>query len=157
VGIEDVAFQKLLVREASLHADIPPCRPLRPHGQGKLARSVAAITKADRQEIYLPEQAPWLEDFETELTAFTGLPGGQDDQCDCLAYSVLSTMVYQGGGGGLPVVLIPGPGSPYSGNPPPTRRASGALGYGGELDPGRSWLDIHQDDVDPFQGWRPGG
>jgi predicted phage terminase large subunit-like protein len=157
LGLESVAFQKLLVREASLHPDIPPVRELKPKGQGKLARAVPAIVKCDRGEVYLPESAPWLDDFVTEVTAFTGLPGGADDQTDCLAYSILATMIYSGGSYPLPSILIPAPGSRYS-EPVPTHRQMGALGHGSELDPRRgAWLDIHQDDIDWLQGWQPRG
>ncbi len=107
-GMESIAFQKLLVVEASKHPDIPPVRELRPAGRGKLARAVPAIVKAERKEIHLPEEAPWLDDFMTELASFTGAGDPHDDQIDALAYGVLSAMTFTTGMGGEPCILLPG-------------------------------------------------
>jgi predicted phage terminase large subunit-like protein len=88
VGMESVAFQRLLVLEAAKHPDIAPVRELKPAGKGKLARAVAAIVKAERREIHLPPDAEWLGDFVTEVAGFTGAGDAHDDQVDCLAYAV---------------------------------------------------------------------
>jgi predicted phage terminase large subunit-like protein len=88
-GLEEVAFSRLLTREAAKHPDIPPVRPLKPQGKGKVARAVPTIVKCDRAEVYLPqEQAPWLDDFQTELAAFTGVNDAEDDQVVTLTYAV---------------------------------------------------------------------
>jgi predicted phage terminase large subunit-like protein len=135
VGMESVAFQKLLVREADKHPDIPPVRELKPKGQGKLARAVPAIVKAERSEIYLPDDdTPWLDDFTAEVAAFTGNSDPHDDQADCLSYGVIA----QGSFGSTstpdaPRILTPGRMDPYSPIELVTQRnRTGALGYGAE-------------------------
>jgi predicted phage terminase large subunit-like protein len=94
VGMESVAFQKLLVMEAAKHPSVPPVHELKPAGRGKLARAVAAIVKAERKEIHLPQKAEWLDDFITELACFTGASDEHDDQTDCIAYAVGAVMLY---------------------------------------------------------------
>jgi predicted phage terminase large subunit-like protein len=96
VGMESVAFQRLLVLEAGRHPDVPPVRELRPQGKGKLARAVSAIVKAERGEVHLPQEADWLEEFVTEVASFTGANDPSDDQVDCLAYAVLAVGVFPG-------------------------------------------------------------
>jgi predicted phage terminase large subunit-like protein len=114
VGMESIAFQKLLVAEASKHRDIPPVRELKPQGKGKLARAVAAITKAERGEIYVPDEAGWLDEFVTELASFAGANDPCDDQTDCLAYAVLAVNRYQPAGAGEgPVLLTAGWQNPF--------------------------------------------
>jgi len=110
VGMESVAFQKLLIVEASKHPDIPPVRELKPQGKGKLARAVAAIVKAERGEVYLPQAADWVDDFMTELAAFTGLRDQHDDEVDCLSYAVLAANEFSNEGfTEVPYgVLVPG-------------------------------------------------
>jgi hypothetical protein len=94
VGMESVAFQRLLILEAAKHPGIPPVHELKPAGKGKLARAVGAIVKAERREIHLPERAGWLEDFETKLGAFVGVNDAHDDQVDCIAYAVGAVLLY---------------------------------------------------------------
>jgi predicted phage terminase large subunit-like protein len=94
VGMESVAFQRLLILEAAKHPGIPPVHELKPAGKGKLARAVGAIVTAERREIHLPERAGWLEDFETELGAFVGVNDAHDDQVDCIAYAVGAALLY---------------------------------------------------------------
>jgi predicted phage terminase large subunit-like protein len=106
-GIENVAFQALLVREASRYPGLPPIKPLSPKGKGKLERAMAAIVKGETGGIYLPEAADWLEDFVLELTSFTGANDPADDQTDALAYAVLAMGQRPTGSGGGPVLLTP--------------------------------------------------
>jgi predicted phage terminase large subunit-like protein len=138
VGLESVAFQRLLVLEAGKHRDIPPVREMKPQGKGKLARAVAAIVKAERGEIHLPQEGPWLDECMTELAAFTGANDPQDDQVDCLAYSVLAANTFQAppcpqG----PCVLIPGRpdcfAPDYFAGPGAGAPARGAQGHGAEI------------------------
>ena len=96
VGMESVAFQRLLVLEAAKNPHIPPIHELKPAGKGKLARAVAAIVKAERKEIHLPHDEPWLDDFVTELAGFTGSGDQHDDQVDCLAYAVTAAGIFTG-------------------------------------------------------------
>lgn len=95
VGIEAVAFQEQIVREAQKHPGIPSVRRLMPMGKDKLVRATPAINRAKEGQIFVPERSrkhPWVEEFLGELVSFTGDPE-QDaycDQVDCLAYGVLS-------------------------------------------------------------------
>jgi predicted phage terminase large subunit-like protein len=114
VGVESVAFSKLLVRDARQHPGMPPVRELKPKGQGKLERALAAIVKAEAAQIYLPSDAPWLDDFITELTSFTGEKDPCDDQVDALAYAVLASQLRPRGKTTLPILLAPGYEAPYS-------------------------------------------
>ena len=117
VGLEEVSFSKLLTRDAARHPDIPPVRVLKPKGQGKLARAVPAIVKAERGEVLLPEdESPWLDDLITELTAFTGSGrDAADDQADALSWAVLASQAFAPVTCGQPCLLIPAPHMP----PPP--------------------------------------
>jgi hypothetical protein len=97
VGIEAVAFQGFLLVEAKRRFDIPAVKPLTPSAgrlhpgiKMKLARATPAIIYASQGQIYLPENAPWLDDFILELVQFTGDPeqDAHDDQVDVLAYAI---------------------------------------------------------------------
>jgi predicted phage terminase large subunit-like protein len=108
VGIEAIAFQVAILRQAQRHPDIPACRAFEPEGKGKLVRATPAIIRAANGQIYLPQAGcdyhPWVEDFVSELCAFTGLESAAsikaaeqeghaagdayDDQVDMLAYAV---------------------------------------------------------------------
>jgi predicted phage terminase large subunit-like protein len=140
VGMESVAFQKLLVLEAGKHRDIPPVRELKPQGKGKLARAVPAIVKAERKEVWLPEEAAWLDEFVTELAAFTGAGDPCDDQVDCLAYAVLAANRFQVSDYTQgPCLLTPGRGDVFAAGPDYAPRGRiGALRYGAE-GPGGYW------------------
>ena len=50
------------------------------------AQPTAALWNAGR--VLLPREAPWLEDFVSELVGFTGLDDDHDDQVDALAAAV---------------------------------------------------------------------
>jgi predicted phage terminase large subunit-like protein len=131
VGMESVAFQRLLALEAAKHRNIPPVRELRPQGKGKLARAVPAIVKAERKEIHLPHESPWLDDFVTELASFVGANDLTDDQVDALAYAVLAANTFQLlSDSGVPCLLTPG----YQGlgDMHHTPGRTGAMGYGAE-------------------------
>ncbi len=85
IGIEDSGlgigvFQ--MVANAGL-----PVRALRPMGQDKLVRATPAINAMEMGKVWLPEQAIWLEECETELFTWTGHPMEQADQIDTLAYA----------------------------------------------------------------------
>jgi predicted phage terminase large subunit-like protein len=52
----------------------------------KQTRMSVASAKIEAGQVYLPERAPWMMDFETELFAF---PGGRfDDQCDSISQAL---------------------------------------------------------------------
>jgi predicted phage terminase large subunit-like protein len=108
VGMESIAFQKLLIAEASKHRLIPSIQELKPAGRGKLSRAVAAIVKAERCEIHVPQDAPWLDDLMTELASFTGHGDPHDDQVDCLAYAVLAAQGFSPDYWDEPILGTPG-------------------------------------------------
>jgi predicted phage terminase large subunit-like protein len=62
----------------------------------KVARAAPLIVKLERGEIWLPQTAPWLSDFETELLHWTGLPQETSDQIDAAAYAVLEVEEWWG-------------------------------------------------------------
>ena len=120
VGLEEVGFSKLLSRDAARHPEIPPIRVLKPKGQGKLARAVSAIVKCERGEVHLPEYAEWMDDFITELSAFTGIGKNEsDDLSIALHYAVLAAAPFSSAAvSDGPLLLCPGYGSPFGGDLP---------------------------------------
>jgi predicted phage terminase large subunit-like protein len=94
LGIEANGFQIALANEARdrrRYPAIPTVLEMDPQGKSKLTRATPAIIRAERGRIYLPEEAPWKDDFVAELGMFTGDDklDGYTDQCDVLAYAVL--------------------------------------------------------------------
>jgi predicted phage terminase large subunit-like protein len=92
VGIEDVAFQELLILQAKRAPGMPAVRGLTPGGKKKLDRALPAIIRAEQGGIYLPSQGPehpWVEDFVAEVVQFTGddKMDAHDDQVDILSYA----------------------------------------------------------------------
>lgn len=54
----------------------------KPEGLDKGTRMAAETALIERGDLWIPENAPWLSDFLTELCLFTGNnTGGHDDQC----------------------------------------------------------------------------
>lgn len=68
-----------------------PVKDLRPFtlSGDKLVRATDACNRAELGMIWLPQQAPWLEDFEAELLSWTGHPHEPADQIDVLSYAAL--------------------------------------------------------------------
>jgi hypothetical protein len=87
---------------------MPTIMPLSHHGKSKLFRATNAIIMAEQGRLYLPEQAAWLDDFESECTVFVGDDAIDvfTDQVDVLAYAALH-MQRHGlmAHAGLPMVL----------------------------------------------------
>jgi predicted phage terminase large subunit-like protein len=109
VGIEANGFQLALVNEArdsSRYPNIPTVHELDPI-KSKLHRATPAILRAEHGLIYLPEQAPWLEDFQTELQQFTGEDELDTyvDQVDVLAWAVHGLDRFDTTVGGRPTVV----------------------------------------------------
>jgi predicted phage terminase large subunit-like protein len=105
VGLEANGFQMGLVLEARRHAGIKAVVvELEHQGRDKLIRATPAILLAEQGGLWLPEWAPWLDDFEAELRQFTGDDKRDpfDDQVDALAYAVLMMHQNYNGGGGTP-------------------------------------------------------
>ena len=83
IGVEGVAYQLSLVQE--LRRAGLPVVAVKVDGD-KVARAIPAAARFETGDVYLPRSAPWLDDFETELTVFP--KGAHDDQVDALAYAV---------------------------------------------------------------------
>lgn len=92
VGIENSSISVGVVDQARRCRGIPAVRPLYPRGQRKLVRNTPAINKAYAGQIFLPDQAPWLEDYVAEHVQYTGDDklDAHDDQVDMTGYAVLS-------------------------------------------------------------------
>jgi hypothetical protein len=93
VGCEAAAFQAALANECRRHREIPEVRRLMPGSarHAKLIRAQPAILMGQNRRIFLPdESADWIEPFETQLSAFTGVEKDEeDDMVDMLAYLCL--------------------------------------------------------------------
>jgi predicted phage terminase large subunit-like protein len=58
--------------------------PLKPGRQNKVARSMTIHARMQQGKVFLPKNAPWLQDFLAELMKFPN--GRNDDQVDVYAY-----------------------------------------------------------------------
>jgi predicted phage terminase large subunit-like protein len=107
VGIEANGFQIALVREARQIQGMPTVYEMDPEGKSKLTRATPAILRAEHGLLFLPEEAPWLDDFEGEVTRFTGdeTLDSYTDQVDVLAYAVLGLNRYGTMEDGVPFVF----------------------------------------------------
>ena len=59
---------------------------MKPEGD-KVSRMAVASAKFEAGEVLLPQRAPWLADFESELFTFPG--SRHDDQCDSISQALL--------------------------------------------------------------------
>lgn len=65
---------------------IPSVRTMAIGGRNKLARSQAAMLRAERGQVFLPEfDKPWSEMLTDYLASFTGADGEPDDVADCMS------------------------------------------------------------------------
>jgi predicted phage terminase large subunit-like protein len=53
----------------------------------KLTRALPVAAAVNSGRLLVPESAPWLKDFLTEMGRFTGVNDKQDDQIDALAHA----------------------------------------------------------------------
>jgi predicted phage terminase large subunit-like protein len=90
VGIESTGFQTAIFDALKRRPGIPAVKALFPEGKGKLVRATPAIIRCEAGQVYLPESAPWKEEFVAELVQFTGdeKQDAHDDQVDAFAYAV---------------------------------------------------------------------
>ena len=90
MGIESTGFQTAIYDALKKHSGIPAVKALFPEGKGKLVRAIPAIIRCEAGQVYLPESAPWKEDFVAECVQFTGdeKQDAHDDQVDAFAYAV---------------------------------------------------------------------
>jgi predicted phage terminase large subunit-like protein len=98
VCIEGGFLQSAHVRAARKEWGMPAVREVDPGGKSKLVRATPAVIRCEAGQIYLPESAPWLDDFLAELRVFTGVNDAHDDQVDVLAYAALQV---EAGGEGM--------------------------------------------------------
>jgi phage terminase large subunit-like protein len=97
VGCEADGFQAALANDCRRYKEIPEVRRLKTGGQGKLKRALPAILMGENGRIYLPEEAPWLDTFSTQLAAFTGVEKDEeDDIVDALAYLAIMAQQLRG-------------------------------------------------------------
>jgi predicted phage terminase large subunit-like protein len=58
--------------------------PLKPGRQNKVARAMTIQARMEQGKVFLPDDAPWVQDFLAELLKFPN--GKNDDQVDVFAY-----------------------------------------------------------------------
>lgn len=85
VGVEDKASGQSLIQVLKRHAKIPIKAIKAKDDKESRAHSITGLCEAGR--IWLPEEAPWLQDFLDELSAFPR--GAHDDQVDTFVYAIL--------------------------------------------------------------------
>jgi predicted phage terminase large subunit-like protein len=83
VLVEDTGAGTSLVQE--LRSRVSGVIPVRPE-RDKRSRMAVASAKFEAGQVFLPERAPWLADFEAELFAFPN--GRNDDQCDSVSQAL---------------------------------------------------------------------
>ena len=77
---------QMLLAEQPRHVPLPiAIKPI----QSKIDRALVAATRAERGELVLPEQAPWLETFTSELMGFPMTR--HDDQVDAVSHLMAYT------------------------------------------------------------------
>lgn len=84
VGIEKATYGLSLIKNARRESNMP-IRELEPDAD-KYSRAVPAGALTKGGKFYLPEQAPWAEEWISECTIFNG--GAHDDQVDTFSYAV---------------------------------------------------------------------
>lgn len=107
VMFESNGFQAKIAMECRRTPGMPPVVETITGPHSKLVRATPAIARAASGQIFLPESAPWSPVFIDECLRFTGLPGGQDDQVDCLsvAAEMQSKRIDSGADKGRPMVI----------------------------------------------------
>jgi phage terminase large subunit-like protein len=83
---------------------------MKTHGKGKLVRAHAAIIRAEKGQICLPDKADWVDSYVDEMVSFTGNDDPRDEAVDVTAYAVNGLDRF-GVGGGVddgPEVLVRG-------------------------------------------------
>lgn len=86
VAGDDDNLSETMQLETRRFRDIPLTRPIAIGGKNKLARSQAAIVRAERGMMYLPEYPKeWTEALSDQLSSFTGADGEPDDIADAVS------------------------------------------------------------------------
>jgi hypothetical protein len=87
VAGDDDNLSETMLLETRRYRDIPMVKPMSIGGKNKLIRSQAAIVRAERGMVYLPNDCQaekWVE-LSDQLASFTGADGEQDDIADAVA------------------------------------------------------------------------
>jgi predicted phage terminase large subunit-like protein len=84
VLIEDAGSGASLIQDLDATTSLP-LKKLRPD-RSKIARAESITPLIESGRVYLPQTAPWLNDFLDELHAFPR--GVHDDQTDCVVYAL---------------------------------------------------------------------
>jgi len=90
--VEDKANGSAII--SVLKKELPGMLEVNPEG-GKRARANAIAPVCESGNVYLPEEAPWIEDFLMELCAFPN--AHHDDQVDAFTQGILK-LLKRGGG-----------------------------------------------------------
>jgi predicted phage terminase large subunit-like protein len=83
VLVEDAGAGTSLVQE--LRTKIPGIIAVKPD-RDKVSRMSVVSSKFEAGQVFIPERAPWLADFEAELFSFPG--SRHDDQCDSVSQAL---------------------------------------------------------------------
>lgn len=83
-GVEDKMFGLTLIQE--MMREGLPVKSIAAKGD-KLSRAIPIAARYEAGTVFHRSGAPWMDEYENELIAFTGAEGGQDDQVDCAAYA----------------------------------------------------------------------
>lgn len=89
VAGDDDNLSETMLLETRRYRDIPMTKPMSLGGKNKLVRSQAAIVRAERGMVYLPQEdrepgKEWVDVLSDQLAAFTGADGEQDDIADAV-------------------------------------------------------------------------
>ena len=89
VAGDDDNLSETMLLETRRYRDIPTVKPMAIGGRNKLIRSQAAIVRAERGMVYLPQEdrreEHWVEELSNQLASFTGADGEDDDIADAIA------------------------------------------------------------------------
>jgi len=85
----------------------PAVKSQRDKGAGaKLDRAIASglVKRVESGRLLIPESAPWLPDWEMEVTSWGGLPDEQADQIDTASYACVEVGGPARGGGSIEII-----------------------------------------------------
>lgn len=92
VAGDDDNLSETMMLETRRFREIPLVKPMPIGGRNKIIRSQAAIVRAERGMIYLPDNIQWIgtnvgwvEVLSDQLAAFSGADGEEDDIADAVA------------------------------------------------------------------------
>jgi predicted phage terminase large subunit-like protein len=84
VASDDDTLSASMLLHYRTFRNIPEVRLLPIQGRAKVIRAAPAMVYGENGRIYLPDSAPWVEDFSDQLSAFTGIQEEHDDMVDAL-------------------------------------------------------------------------